>query len=32
MKPEIERYITKNYYELLKICKKITKIKITKIK
>jgi hypothetical protein len=25
MKPEIERYITKNYYELLKICKKITK-------
>jgi hypothetical protein len=25
MKIEIERYITKNYYELLKICNKITK-------
>ena len=25
MKPEIERYITKNYYELQKICKKVTK-------
>lgn len=25
MKPEIESYITRNYYELLKICKKITK-------
>jgi hypothetical protein len=25
MKPEIEGYITKNYYELLKICKKYTK-------
>ena len=25
MKPEIERYITKHYYELLNICNKITK-------
>lgn len=25
MKPEIEQYITKNYYELLKICNKFTK-------